>query len=128
MADHSGLSDCRSDVADTPHDWAIAEDAPQHVIFLDAILQRQDRCRRADEKISVSSNWKCHSLPELPPKGTPEILLSYAWGDDSSEDARERGEDGLNVFEVLIPGALRPGQELLPGDRQPGCWRCGSEP
>jgi hypothetical protein len=41
------------------------------------------------QKISVSSNWKCHSLPELPPKGTPEIFVSYAWGDDSSERRTE---------------------------------------
>jgi len=28
----------------------------------------------------------------LPPKATPEIFISYAWGDNSSEDARKRGE------------------------------------
>jgi internalin A len=32
------------------------------------------------------------SRPELPPKSTPEIFVSYAWGDDSSEDARKRTE------------------------------------
>ena len=30
--------------------------------------------------------------PELPSKSTSEIFVSYAWGDDSSEDARKRGE------------------------------------
>jgi internalin A len=30
--------------------------------------------------------------PELPPKNIPEIFVSYAWGDDSSEDARQRTE------------------------------------
>ena len=30
------------------------------------------------------------SKPELPPKSTPEIFVSYAWGDDFSEDARKR--------------------------------------
>ena len=30
------------------------------------------------------------SKPELPAKGTPQIFVSFAWGDDSSEDARKR--------------------------------------
>ena len=33
--------------------------------------------------------------PELPPKGTPEIFISFAWGDDSSEDARTEVVDRL---------------------------------
>jgi hypothetical protein len=33
--------------------------------------------------------------PELPPKGTPEIFVSFAWGDDSSEDARTEVVDRL---------------------------------
>jgi hypothetical protein len=41
------------------------------------------------------------SQPEFPPKGRPEIFLSYAWGDDSSEDARERHD----VVERLLPEA-----------------------
>jgi internalin A len=49
------------------------------------------------------------SKPELPPKSTLEIFVSYAWGDDSSEDARKRtevvdrlcetlGQDGWNIL------------------------------
>jgi hypothetical protein len=33
--------------------------------------------------------------PELPPNGTPEIFVSFAWGDDSSEDARTEVVDRL---------------------------------
>jgi internalin A len=39
--------------------------------------------------------------PELPDKKTPEIFLSYAWGDDSSEDARRRGEVVERMYETL---------------------------
>ena len=46
---------------------------------------------------------------ELPPKGTPEIFVSFAWGDDSSQAARQRtevvdrlcerlDEDGWNII------------------------------
>jgi internalin A len=38
---------------------------------------------------------------ELPPKGTPEIFVSYAWGDDSSEDARKRTEIVDRLCETL---------------------------
>jgi internalin A len=31
-------------------------------------------------------------LEDLPPKSTPEIFISYAWGDDSSETARKRAD------------------------------------
>jgi len=30
--------------------------------------------------------------PELPPNGKPELFVSYAWGDNSSETARKRGQ------------------------------------
>ena len=49
------------------------------------------------------------SRPELPPKKISEIFVSYAWGDDSSEDARKRtlvvdwlckalGKDGWKII------------------------------
>jgi internalin A len=38
---------------------------------------------------------------ELPNKSRPEIFLSYAWGDDSSEDARQRGEIVERLCETL---------------------------
>jgi internalin A len=39
--------------------------------------------------------------PELPSKGTPAIFVSYAWGDDSSEDARKRAEVVERMCETL---------------------------
>jgi internalin A len=41
------------------------------------------------------------SRPKLPPKSTPEIFISYAWGDDSSEDARKRSEVVDRLCETL---------------------------
>jgi hypothetical protein len=38
---------------------------------------------------------------ELPPKGEPEIFVSYAWGDDSSEVGRQRGEVVERMCEML---------------------------
>ena len=38
--------------------------------------------------------------PEIP-KGKPEIFVSYAWGDDSSDDARKRGEIVDRLCETL---------------------------
>ena len=39
--------------------------------------------------------------PELPSKDTQAIFVSYAWGDDSSEDARKRGEVVERMCETL---------------------------
>ena len=39
--------------------------------------------------------------PKLPPKNIPEIFVSYAWGDDSSDDARRRGEVVDRLCETL---------------------------
>jgi internalin A len=39
--------------------------------------------------------------PEIPPKTTPEIFVSYAWGDNSSDDARKRGEIVDRLCETL---------------------------
>ena len=39
--------------------------------------------------------------PELPRKGTPEIFVSYAWGDNSSVDARKRTEVVNRLCETL---------------------------
>jgi len=38
------------------------------------------------------TNLEIPSRPELPLKGKPEIFVSYAWSDDSSETARKRAE------------------------------------
>ncbi len=38
---------------------------------------------------------------DLPAKSTPEIFISYAWGDNSSEDARKRGEVVEQLCETL---------------------------
>jgi TIR domain-containing protein len=70
-----------------------------------------------------ASTLEIPSKPELPPKYTPEIFVSYAWGDDSSDDARKRGEvvdrlcetldkDGWNT--IRDTKGLRPG-ELISG-------------
>jgi len=61
--------------------------------------------------------------PELLPKSTPEIFVSYAWGDDSSEDARKRGEvverlcerldkDGWHIIRDKTD--MRPGVSVRP--------------
>jgi internalin A len=61
--------------------------------------------------------------PELPAKNQAEVYISYAWGDDSSQDARQRTEvvdrlcqkleyEGLNVLrdkKVMHPGELISG-------------------
>lgn len=39
--------------------------------------------------------------PELPPKNIPEIFVSFAWGDDSSEDERQRTEVVDRLRETL---------------------------
>jgi internalin A len=63
------------------------------------------------------------SRPELPPKNIPEIFVSYAWGDDSSEDARKRtevvdrlcGTLGQHGWQILRDSTvLRPG-DLISG-------------
>jgi internalin A len=57
--------------------------------------------------------------PELPPKSTPEIFVSFAWGDDSSEDARKRTEVVDRLCETLGQHGwhiLRDSNVLRPGD------------
>jgi internalin A len=54
---------------------------------------------RADN--SGLSQLQITARPELPPKTTPEIFVSYAWGDDSSEDARKRTEVVDRLCETL---------------------------
>jgi hypothetical protein len=41
------------------------------------------------------------SRPELPHSGTAEIFISYAWGDNSSDDARKHGEVVERMCETL---------------------------
>ena len=57
--------------------------------------------------------------PELLPKSTPEIFVSYAWGEDSSEDARNRTEIVDRLCETLEQHGwhiLRDSEVLRPGD------------
>jgi len=56
-----------------------------------------------------ASSMEIPSKPELPPKSTPEIFVSYAWGDDSSEDARKRGE----VVERLCEQLCKEGSNII---------------
>jgi internalin A len=44
------------------------------------------------DKSDGLSQLQITARPELPPKSTPEIFVSYAWGDDSADDARRRTE------------------------------------
>jgi internalin A len=48
-----------------------------------------------------ASSMEIPPKPDLPPKSTPEIFVSYAWGDDSSEDTRKRGEVVEQLYETL---------------------------
>jgi internalin A len=57
--------------------------------------------------------------PKLPPKGTPEIFISYAWGDDSSEEARQRTEVVnrlCGTLELAGWNILRDKTVMRPGD------------
>jgi internalin A len=51
--------------------------------------------------ISRLGNLEIPTHPELPKKSTPEIFVSYAWGDDSSEEARKRTEVVDRLCETL---------------------------
>jgi internalin A len=57
--------------------------------------------------------------PDLPNKNTPEVFVSYARGDDSSDDARKRTEAVDRLCEALDKDAwhiLRDKTEIRPGD------------
>ena len=47
------------------------------------------------------SQLQITARPELPPKNIPEIFVSYAWGNDSSENARQRTEVVERMCETL---------------------------
>jgi hypothetical protein len=47
------------------------------------------------------SQLQITARPELPAKGTPEIFVSYAWGNDSSDDAHQRTEVVDQLCETL---------------------------
>jgi hypothetical protein len=56
---------------------------------------------------------------QLPPKGTSEVFVSYAWGDDSSEDARKRTEIVERLCELVEQDGwniLRDSTVLRSGD------------
>jgi hypothetical protein len=44
---------------------------------------------------------KISSRAELPAEGAPALFVSYAWGDDSSDDARKRTEVVDRLCETL---------------------------
>ena len=57
--------------------------------------------------------------PELPPKTSPKFFVSYAWGDDSSDDARQRTEVVDRLCETLGQHGwhiLRDSTVLHPGE------------
>jgi hypothetical protein len=57
--------------------------------------------------------------PEIPPKSTPEIFVSYAWGDDSSEDAKKHTEVVDRLCETFAKDGwhiLRDKTDMRPGD------------
>jgi internalin A len=59
------------------------------------------------------------SKPELPPKSIPEIFVSYAWGDESSDDARKRTEIVDRLCEVLDKDGwklIRDKTDMRPGE------------
>jgi hypothetical protein len=49
----------------------------------------------------VSAAWRFPPNQSFLLKGTPEIFVSYAWGDYSSADARQRGEVVERMCETL---------------------------
>jgi hypothetical protein len=53
------------------------------------------------DKTDSLSQLQITNRPELPLKNTPEIFVSYAWGDDSSEDARKRTQIVNRLCETL---------------------------
>ena len=58
-------------------------------------------------------------LEDLPPKSTPEIFISYAWGDDSSEISRKRGEVVERLCDTLAAESwkiIRDTNAMRPGD------------
>jgi TIR domain len=63
-----------------------------------------------------ASSMKIPSKPELPPKSIPEILVSFAWGDDSSEDAWKRTETPPVRRSGRMAGISRDSKVLRPGD------------
>jgi internalin A len=71
---------------------------------------------RADN--SGLSQLQITARPELPPKTTPEIFVSYAWGDDSSQEARQRTEIVDRLCKTLGQGwnILRDSNVLRSGD------------
>jgi hypothetical protein len=64
------------------------------------------------------SQLQITNRPEIP-KGTPEIFVSYAWSDDSSEDARKRAEIVDRLCETIRQhgwNILRDSDVLRPGE------------
>jgi internalin A len=57
--------------------------------------------------------------PELPSEGIPKIFVSFAWGDDSSQEARQRTEIVDRLCETLGQHGwhiLRDKTDMRPGD------------
>jgi internalin A len=97
---------------------------PDIVSSGDAVSLSHGAAETGDKAEKPSLNQlRITARADLPPKSTPEIFVSYAWGDDSSEQARQRTEvvdrlcqrlvrEGWNV--LRDSGVMRPG-ELISG-------------
>lgn len=63
MCNDAGLRDGGGDVADTAHDRRVTEDPPQHIVFLNAVLKR-DNCGAARNQRSDCAR-RALGVPEL---------------------------------------------------------------
>jgi internalin A len=71
------------------------------------------------DKADGLSQLQITTRSELPPKSTPEIFVSYAWGDDSSEDARKRTAIVDRLCETFDKDGwhiIRDKTDMRPGD------------
>jgi internalin A len=74
------------------------------ILFTGSAMPRYVQTPLSDDAISSShvlDQLQVTARPEITHKGTPEIFVSYAWGDDSSDDARKRTEVVDRLCETL---------------------------
>lgn len=72
----------------------------QNPLSVDAVSSSHDGAKIGD-KADGLSQLGITAQPEIPLKGTPEIFVSYPWGNDSSEEARKRTEIVDRLCETL---------------------------
>jgi internalin A len=75
---------------------------------------------RRSEPVAPLEQLEISASAELPAKGQPEVFVSYAWGDDSSEQARQRTEVVDRLCQRLDQECwkvLRDNREMRPGDQ-----------